>query len=104
VIADTSFNPLMMNCIAILSFAAVIKRKSLDSILWQLKTLTVVGGVISLFHNFIYYTNINPIPCSATASCTARYVFEFGFATIPLMALVSFMLIFVLLIRYPRHS
>lgn len=62
------------------------------------KLLTLVGGAISLFHTVIYYTNVNPFPCSATASCTARYVWELGFMTIPLMALSIFIFIYLALL------
>ncbi len=69
------------------------------------KLLTLVGGAISLFHTVIYYTNVNPFPCSATASCTARYVWELGFMTIPLMALSIFVFIYLaLLIQSSKDS
>lgn len=54
--------------------------------------LVSLGLPISLFHNYIYYFNQSAFPCAATgASCSARYVFEFGFMTIPLMALSAFL-------------
>jgi disulfide bond formation protein DsbB len=60
-------------------------------------TLTIAGGLISLYHNYIYYGGTSIFPCNAFGlgiSCTRRYVFEFGFVTIPLMSLTSFLLIF----------
>lgn len=89
------YQRIAMYPIALLSLVALFKKQSLSGIRWQVNTLAISGMIIALFHNLIYYTGINPISCSATASCTARYVFEFGFATIPLMALVSFLLILV---------
>lgn len=80
-----------------MTFYALVKKQSLASIRPHLILLTVVGGIISVVHNIIYYVGYNPLPCSATASCTARYVFEFGFVTIPLMALASFILVFTVL-------
>lgn len=68
------------------------------------KLLTLIGGAIALFHNFIYYTNVNPFPCSATASCTARYVWEFGFVTIPLMALSMFVFIYLTLLTAEKKA
>ena len=61
------------------------------------KVLAWTGLAIALWHTFIYYTGINPLPCSATASCTARYVYEFGFVTIPLMSLSVFILLILIL-------
>lgn len=55
--------------------------------------LSIVGLLFALFHNYIYYVGQSPFPCSAAASCTARYVFEFGFMTIPLMALSSWLVL-----------
>ncbi len=82
----------------LISLLALIKKDSIHVIKPYLVMLTVIGGCISIVHNIIYYTGFNPLPCSATASCTARYVFEFGFITIPLMALVTFVLTLVLLL------
>ncbi|MBP6854733.1 MAG: disulfide bond formation protein B [Candidatus Pacebacteria bacterium] len=52
--------------------------------------LTAIGGAFSLYHVIITYTNFNPIPCPAAVSCTQRFVFTFGFSTIPLMAMFLF--------------
>lgn len=52
--------------------------------------LTTIGGLFSLYHNMITYTNFSPLPCPAAVSCTQRFVFTFGFSTVPLMALFLF--------------
>lgn len=52
--------------------------------------LTTIGGIFSIYHVIITYTNFNPIPCPASVSCTQRFVFTFGFSTIPLMAMFLF--------------
>lgn len=83
--------------VVLMSLYALIKKDTLTHLRPYLLLMTVFGGIFSLYHNFVYYTNIQPFPCSATVSCTARYVFEFGFITIPLMALLSFITIFLLL-------
>ncbi len=59
-------------------------------------TLAIVGGLIALYHNYIYYGGTSIFPCDAFGlgvSCMRRYVFEFGFITIPLMSLTSFLLV-----------
>lgn len=64
--------------------------------------LAVTGSLIALYHNFIQYGGSPLIPCSAisdaTAACTQRFVFEFGFVTIPFMSLSVFILVISLLI------
>lgn len=56
--------------------------------------LTIIGSIFSLYHVIITYTNFNPIPCPAAVSCTQRFVFTFGFSTIPLMAMFLFIGLF----------
>jgi len=58
--------------------------------------LAVIGGLFALYHNYIYYGGTSLFPCDAFGlgvSCTKRYVFEFGYITIPLMSLTSFLLL-----------
>lgn len=91
------YQRIFMYPIVFISGYAMVKKDLL--VLPYIKILAVVGGAIALFHNFIYYTDVNPFPCSATASCTARYVFEFGFVTIPFMSIAFFLLILTILFQ-----
>ncbi len=70
--------------------------------------LVAIGGIISLYQNYIYYSNggLNAI-CQFTglgASCIKRYVFEFGYITIPVMALTAFALIIILLLLHKNRN
>ena len=63
-------------------------------------TLAIIGGLVALYHNYIYYGGTSLFPCDAFGlgvSCTKRYVFEFGYITIPLMSLTNFLLLSVFL-------
>lgn len=71
--------------------------------------LAVIGFFISLYHNYIYYFNFSNNSCSVGGkgvSCTIRYVFEFNYITIPMMALTGFILIIIFLLfsKYFRNS
>lgn len=57
--------------------------------------LSVIGGLISLYHSYITYWVRETDICSIAGgvSCLRRYVFELGYITIPLMALTAFILI-----------
>lgn len=57
--------------------------------------LAAAGSIVSLYHNYIYYGGSSILPCDALGgvSCAQRYVFEFGYITIPLMSLTAFVLI-----------
>ncbi len=70
--------------IAILGITALVRNEK--TIIPYIKVLAWTGWVIALYHIFIYYTGYSPLPCDASATCTARYVYEFGFMTIPLMS------------------
>ncbi len=60
--------------------------------------LAAIGGLISAYHYLIQqFPNLSSGECSATVPCTAAYIWEFGFVSIPYMALSSFALIIVLL-------
>jgi disulfide bond formation protein DsbB len=51
----------------------------------------VIGLVISIYHNLIYYKWIEVIvPCTETAPCTAEQLNFLGFITIPLLSLMAF--------------
>ena len=61
--------------------------------------LALVGGVISVFHNLLYYKILPDAlaPCTAGVSCTTKFIEWFGFVTIPFLALVAFVLITILM-------
>lgn len=59
--------------------------------------MSVVGGVIALFH-YLLQMGIIPdalAPCVQGISCTSRLIQYFGFVTIPFMSLVAFVVIAV---------
>lgn len=53
--------------------------------------LSLIGALISLYHNYIFYVAQKAAVCSTAASCTVPYVLEFGYVTIPVMALTAFL-------------
>ncbi len=69
--------------------------------------LAFLGTIFSLYHNYIYYGGVTPLPCTAFGlgvSCARRYVFEFGYITIPLMSLTSFLLIILFLLGQKSYN
>jgi disulfide bond formation protein DsbB len=54
--------------------------------------LCLAGLAVAAYHNLLYYGVIPETltPCSEGASCTERQIEWFGFITIPLMGLASF--------------
>jgi disulfide bond formation protein DsbB len=73
--------------------------------------LATFGSVISIIHinlpNLVQLLNIQTFPgCSLSEPCNVQPITEFGFITIPYMALSGFLLIvtMLLLVRDPDHD
>lgn len=63
--------------------------------------LAIVGSIISLYHNYISYTGNAITSCvvgGTGVSCIGQYVVEFGYITIPLMALTGFLALILIFI------
>jgi len=59
--------------------------------------LSVLGGGVALYHYYGQMFNESALPCSITASCAQRFFLEFGYISIPMMALTSFVLLIILM-------
>lgn len=92
--------------LAVLFGIALVKKDS--KILDYAMGLSVIGIAISGFHYIVETIGVTPFPCSAGGvSCLTRYVYEFGFITIPFMVLIAFIFTFLVLLaakRTPKTS
>ncbi len=79
---------------------------SLVAIVWKdqkayrhILGLSIVGAVIALVHNLLYWGVISEqsLPCKNGVSCVTEYMELFGFITIPLLSLATFVIIAVLM-------
>jgi disulfide bond formation protein DsbB len=68
--------------------------------------LNIIGTIISVFHNMIYYNLIPETtgPCTLGISCTTQYIEWLGFITIPNLALMAFMAINLLMVFYIKKK
>lgn len=68
--------------------------------------LTVIGFLISFYHNLLYYKILpdSITPCSEGVSCTSIQIQWLGFITIPLMSLVAFTILLTLLLILLRRT
>jgi disulfide bond formation protein DsbB len=59
--------------------------------------LAFIGGLIALYHNLIYEGMMPEVikTCTTGVSCTTKYVEIFGFISIPMLSLLSFVVIIV---------
>lgn len=68
--------------------------------------LTIVGGLIALYHSLLY-AGIIPEdiqPCSKGVSCTEKYFELFGFVSIPMLSFIAFTTLTTLLIILKRRT
>ena len=68
---------------------------------WHTLALSIIGGLISLYHYLLQFGHTGGLEaeCSIvgqSTTCSDFWVNEFGYITIPLMALTSFVLVGVL--------
>lgn len=68
--------------------------------------LTITGGLISLYHNLLYYKILpeSVAPCAQGISCTTKQIEWFGFITIPLLALLAFITLTTLMLIIKRKN
>ena len=70
--------------------------------------LAFFGTIVSLFHLYIENGGSSSLSCAtggqAAVSCAARYVYEFGYVTIPVMSLTASVFIIMLLVNYKYMS
>jgi disulfide bond formation protein DsbB len=88
------FQRILMYPILPLSALAIIKKDR--RILPYLFLLALIGAPIAGFHYFNQLAPVSSLPCSAigySASCSESFFTTFGFVTIPMMALIAFLLI-----------
>lgn len=90
--------------IAILSLTGDLRKSPLlrKQVIW----FSVIGGGIAIFHNILDIFPTGLDVCGSGASCLARYVYEFGYITIPMMSftlLLAGLLITLLAERYPQN-
>lgn len=70
--------------------------------------LAFFGMITSLFHLYIENGGASSLACAtggtAAISCATRYVYEFGYVTIPVMALTSSVFFILLMVNYKYMS
>ena len=66
---------------------------------WYVLPVAAVGGLVSSYHYLLqWFPQLETTSCDPAAPCAAFYVREFGFVSIPFMALMGFLAIVVALI------
>lgn len=91
---------------AILLFTALIKKDT--SMRLHAIILSTIGGLISVYHTLLQLgIGVNDlVPCDASGvSCQHVYFIQYGYVTIPTMALTAFVLILLFMLSpNPKHK
>lgn len=96
---------IFMYPIAIISLIAFIKNVELSEIADYLLALSFLGALVSLYQHLLQILPAGAlIPCDPTNDCAVRSVFEFGFVTLPWMALTMFVAIFLIAVLNRKKS
>jgi disulfide bond formation protein DsbB len=67
--------------------------------------LSILGALVSLYHSYTSLGGHSFTPCTAVGGdCAKVYVFEFGYITIPMMALTVFVVLILTFIASKRKS
>lgn len=93
----------MYPLIVILFIGILRKDKGL---LYYVLPLSVIGMIISLYQNLLYFNIIseNLAPCTSTISCTQNQGSLFGFITIPMLSFAAFTFITLCMIIYAKFK
>ncbi len=91
----------MYPIVIILAIGIYTKDKSVVN---YVLPLSVVGLIISLYHNLLYYQILpeSAAPCMLGVSCTTKFIEWFGFVTIPFLSLVGFAIITGAMLFYKK--
>ncbi len=81
----------------IISTIAILKNTDVSEYADYVLTLSVLGAGVAIYQHLLQMLPAGSlIPCDTTGDCAVRSVFEFGYVTVPWMALSIFaLLIFV---------
>ena len=94
------YQRICMYPIAIVLLVALIRRRR-DVVPYVL-TLASLGAVISAYHYLVeWYPTLESNVCSLDVPCTTVWFREFGFVSLPQMALTGFVTVFTVLVA-PR--
>lgn len=92
------FQRVSMYPLAVLLFGVALRRDLRNGILYALP-FPLIGAAVSVYHEYVtYHPEAESEGCRQGVSCTVRWIDEFGYITIPTLALTAFAAIFALLL------
>lgn len=89
----------------VILFAVALWTRDRSIALYSI-ALSAIGFVIASYTHYLQMGGSALIPCPASGAgdCAKRYVFEFGFVTMPMMGVALFALLIMLMLHMRRTS
>lgn len=88
------FQRIAMYPLSVVLLIAAVRRDV--AVRWYALPMAAAGALISSYHYLLqWFPQLETASCDPAAPCAAFYVREFGFVSIPLMALMAFLAIVV---------
>lgn len=90
----------------VILFGVALWKKTNSVWLYSLP-LSILGGILALYHYYLQLGGNPLIPCTTvgySVSCSQRFVMEYGYITIPIMALTGFVLLILLAVSIMRKK
>ena len=98
------YQRICMYPLAIILGIGILKKDS--SLFYYGFPLALIGWLISIYHNLLYYKIIpeSAGPCIQGVSCTTKFIEYFGFVSIPFLSFLSFSIIIFCLWMYKKSD
>lgn len=92
------YQRIFMYSLAVILVVAAVRRDR--DIRWYALPLAVIGAGFSVYHSWIqaFPPDSGTSFCTAEAPCTTRHVWEFGFVSLPFMALCGFAFVITMMV------
>lgn len=84
-------------------FLAIAWKKKEEKILFYSLILSTIGGLIAAYHYLSQRIDFSTQCGTNAVDCTLRYVFHYGYITIPMMAVTAFLgIIIISLLKHEK--
>ncbi|WP_208028297.1 disulfide bond formation protein B [Rhabdothermincola sediminis] len=92
------YQRIFMYSLAVVLIVAAVRRDR--EVRWYALPLAVTGAGFSVYHSWIqaFPPDSGTSFCTAEAPCTTRHVWEFGFVSLPFMALCGFSFVITMMV------
>lgn len=97
------YQRIAMYPLALILLVAAVRRDR--HVGWYVLPLALVGAGLAVYHTQLQaFPSQHSTFCTTAEPCTVRYVWEFGFVSLPFMALSAFVFVITMTVLVARHA